>query len=90
SDGSTRARLSVLLLFSRRTATHVHVQHAEGEAKFWIDPIVELHGNYGLKPKTLSEALDPDWRSGIVCGIQRIPVVSRRIDRRNCSSRVAE
>ena len=35
---------------------HVHVQHAEGEAKFWIDPTVELHANYGLKPKRLAEA----------------------------------
>jgi hypothetical protein len=35
---------------------HVHVQHAEGEAKFWIDPTVELQANYGLKPKRLAEA----------------------------------
>ena len=35
---------------------HVHVQHAEGEAKFWIAPAVELHANYGLKPKRIAEA----------------------------------
>ncbi|MCC7123760.1 MAG: DUF4160 domain-containing protein [Acidobacteria bacterium] len=35
---------------------HVHVQHAEGEAKFWIEPAVELHANYGVKPKRLAEA----------------------------------
>lgn len=35
---------------------HVHVQHADGEAKFWIDPAVELHANYGLKPKQIAEA----------------------------------
>jgi hypothetical protein len=35
----------------------VHVQHAEGEAKFWLDPIVEVEGNYGLKPRRLAEAL---------------------------------
>ena len=35
---------------------HVHVQHAEGEAKFWIVPAVELHANYGLKAKRLAEA----------------------------------
>jgi hypothetical protein len=34
----------------------VHVQHAEGEAKFWIEPAVELHANYGLKDKRLAEA----------------------------------
>jgi hypothetical protein len=43
--------------FSREEARpHVHVQHAEGEAKFWIDPAVELHANYGLKAKRLAEA----------------------------------
>lgn len=30
--------------------------NAEGEAKFWIDPVVGLHANYGLKPKRLAEA----------------------------------
>lgn len=34
---------------------HVHVQHADGEAKFWIDPVVELAGNFGLKPKQIAE-----------------------------------
>jgi hypothetical protein len=32
------------------------VQHAEGEAKFWIEPVVDLFANYGLKPKLLAEA----------------------------------
>jgi hypothetical protein len=35
---------------------HVHVQHAEGEAKFWIDPVVELAANFGLKPRQAAEA----------------------------------
>lgn len=34
----------------------MHVQHATGEAKFWIEPIVALHANYGLKPKQMVEA----------------------------------
>jgi hypothetical protein len=35
--------------FSREeTRMHVHVQHASGEAKFWLDPSVELAVNYGL------------------------------------------
>lgn len=43
--------------FSREERrAHVHVQHADGEAKFWIEPTVELHANYGLKPKQLAEA----------------------------------
>jgi Domain of unknown function (DUF4160) len=43
--------------FSREEPrAHVHVQHAQGEAKFWIEPAVELHANYGLKAKQLAEA----------------------------------
>lgn len=34
----------------------MHVQHADGEAKFWIEPAVELQANYGLKPKQIAEA----------------------------------
>jgi uncharacterized protein DUF4160 len=35
--------------FSREEArSHVHVQHASGEAKFWLDPEVELAADYGL------------------------------------------
>ena len=43
--------------FSREEPrAHVHAQHAAGEAKFWIQPIVALHANYGLKPKQVAEA----------------------------------
>ena len=43
--------------FSREEPrAHVHVQHPSGEAKFWIEPRVELFVNYGLKPKQLAEA----------------------------------
>ena len=34
---------------------HVHVQHADGEAKFWIEPTVELAANFGLKAKQVTE-----------------------------------
>ncbi len=34
----------------------MHVQHADGEAKFWIETAVELFANYGLKPKQITEA----------------------------------
>lgn len=36
---------------------HVHVYHAEGEAKFWLEPTVELAENYGLKRQRLAAAL---------------------------------
>lgn len=34
----------------------MHVEHANGEAKFWIEPVVELEANYGLKPRQVTEA----------------------------------
>ncbi len=37
---------------------HVHVQHADGEAKFWIDPAVGLAANFGLTAKQLTEVQD--------------------------------
>lgn len=51
-----RQGVSVSLLFAREARPPVYVQHAEGEAKFWIEPAVELHANYGLKAKRLAEA----------------------------------
>ena len=42
--------------FSREEKkTHVHVSCADGEAKFWLEPIVALAKNYGLSPKQLKE-----------------------------------
>ena len=44
--------------FSREERrAHIHVQHATGEAKFWIEPAVELARNYGLSPRRLATAL---------------------------------
>jgi hypothetical protein len=43
--------------FSREeTRAHVHVQHGEGEAKFWLDPGVELAVSHGLRADRLREA----------------------------------
>ncbi len=43
--------------FSREeTRAHVHVQHADGEAKFWIEPTVDLATNFSLSPKQVAEA----------------------------------
>ena len=36
---------------------HVHVQHADGEAKIWLHPVIELAQNYGLKAKQLKKAI---------------------------------
>jgi len=44
--------------FSREEARpHVHVQHATGEAKIWLDPQVELAHNWGLTPVRVAIAL---------------------------------
>ncbi|MCM5572011.1 DUF4160 domain-containing protein [Burkholderiaceae bacterium FT117] len=36
---------------------HVHVQHANGEAKFWLEPMVEVANNAGLSDRQLRAAL---------------------------------
>jgi len=41
--------------FSREESRmHVHVQSAEGEAKFWLDPEVALAKSYGLSTPELT------------------------------------
>jgi len=43
--------------FSREESRmHVHVHHGEGEAKFWLEPAVELAQNYGLGGRRVAEA----------------------------------
>jgi Domain of unknown function (DUF4160) len=32
---------------------HIHVQSPDGEAKFWLDPSIELAKNYGLSDQDL-------------------------------------
>lgn len=34
---------------------HVHVQHAEGEAKFWLEPVLELAVSTGLGARRLAK-----------------------------------
>jgi hypothetical protein len=34
---------------------HVHVTSEDGEAKFWLEPIISLSVCHGLNPKKLSE-----------------------------------
>jgi len=37
---------------------HIHVIHAEGEAKIWIEPEVELNKSIGLNSKQIKEILE--------------------------------
>ncbi len=34
---------------------HVHVTCPEGEAKFWIEPVIALADSFGLEPRKLKE-----------------------------------
>lgn len=36
---------------------HVHAQGTRGEAKFWLDPEIELAQDYGLGPQLVRRAL---------------------------------
>ena len=36
---------------------HVHVFHGGGQAKFWLEPNIELAENNGLKPRQIKRAL---------------------------------
>lgn len=40
-----------------REAVHVHVRSAEGEAKFWLQPSVQLADSVGFDARTLRELL---------------------------------
>jgi len=49
-----RAKGFRFYFFSREELRmHVHAQSADGEAKFWLEPEVELAVNHRLKPKDL-------------------------------------
>lgn len=37
---------------------HIHVQSADGEAKFWIEPEIELARNHELTEQDLRRALE--------------------------------
>jgi Domain of unknown function (DUF4160) len=44
--------------FSREESRiHIHVAHTDGEAKFWLEPSIELALNKGLNSKQVGEAL---------------------------------
>jgi hypothetical protein len=43
--------------FSREEErVHVHVHHADGEAKFWLEPRIELAQNYGMSSRRVTQA----------------------------------
>ena len=44
---------------------HVHVHCADGEAKFWLEPLIELAQNYGLNDRQIrgGRGTDPETRT---------------------------
>ena len=41
--------------FREESRMHVHISSPEGEAKFWLEPVVALAYDYGLNPRQLKE-----------------------------------
>jgi Domain of unknown function (DUF4160) len=35
---------------------HIHVSHPDGEAKFWLEPTIEIARNVGLSSSRINEA----------------------------------
>ncbi|WP_443082027.1 DUF4160 domain-containing protein [Synechococcus sp. BA-132 BA5] len=49
-------RVSVFLLLTRGKPYALHVSHPDGEAKFWLEPTIELARNIGLNSSKMKEA----------------------------------
>ena len=46
-----------LFFFSREESRiHIHVAHPDGEAKFWLTPVVHLATSIGLTPRQIADA----------------------------------
>jgi len=53
ADILVRGLLSFFFFSREESRLHIHVQSAEGEAKYWIDPVIELARNHGLSDNDL-------------------------------------
>jgi hypothetical protein len=50
-------KLSVFLFSREEKRMHVPVTCADGEAKFWLEPEVELARSYGLSDAQIAETI---------------------------------
>jgi hypothetical protein len=57
SDGLPRRSVPFFFFSREEERLHIHVQSADGEAKFWIEPEIELARNYQLSDQDLSRVL---------------------------------
>jgi hypothetical protein len=55
SDGISIQGISILLLSREEERMHVHVYCSDGEAKFWVEPEVNLARNHGLSRAQIAE-----------------------------------
>ena len=55
SDDFSVSQLPVLFLLAEESRMHVHVISPDGEAKFWLEPKIELAVNKGLGATELNE-----------------------------------
>ena len=56
--------------FSREEARmHIHIHCADGEAKFWLEPRIELARNYGLSRRQLTRIrkIIEEHERGFIC-----------------------
>jgi hypothetical protein len=56
-DCLSRRSVPVLFFSREEERLHIHVESADGEAKFWIEPNIELARNYRLSEQDLSRVL---------------------------------
>lgn len=64
-----RERGMRFFFFSREeTRIHVHVYSEQGEAKFWLEPTIEVAVNYGMSARHLrmAEAIVEEHRDDFV------------------------
>jgi len=83
-----RVRAYQFYFFSREEMRpHVHVQHATGEAKIWLDPRVELAQNCGLTAIRAAVRLAQEHEDEIRAAAPirdrcKGPLAARRLDHR--------
>ncbi len=58
SDGLPGWSVRFFFFSREEERLHVHVQSADGEAKFWIEPEIELARNHQLSGQDLSRVLE--------------------------------
>jgi hypothetical protein len=56
TDSSPRRTVPLVFFSREETRIHVHVAHADGEAKFWLTPEVSLANHTGLSQHQLRAA----------------------------------